>query len=384
MIRRPPRSTLFPYTTLFRSILGYAELCMYKLPTGEKVHNYVSEIHKAGIRAKGIVREILFFSRKKHTEELHPIQLVPIIKEALTLIRASLPATIEIEEIFVNSTDRVLVDPTRIHQVLINICMNAGHAMADGGGTLRVTLSEVTVDYEETGFVIPVNPGEYFKLTISDTGKGMDKETRAKIFDPFFTTRKQGEGTGLGLSVVHGIINSFKGTITVKSDIGFGTVFSIYLPKTTSGEEVVDEEELGEIVRGSETILLVDDEESVVDVTKENLETLGYKVFGLTSGKAALEMFKANPDKFHLIISDQTMPGLTGFAFSEEVANIRKNVPFILCTGFSSEPLEAKIAESNVDLLLHKPLLKREMAEAIRKVLDGEISPVENSEKNSS
>jgi CheY-like chemotaxis protein len=286
------------------------------------------------------------------------------------LLRASLPATIEIRQHIGIDPGNVMADSTQIHQVLMNICSNAGHAMRDTGGTLEVSLDRADLDTEFELQYPDLDPEDYLKLTISDTGHGMPPDVLDRIFDPYFTTKEIGEGTGLGLAVVHGIVESHKGYISAQSEHGKGTVFDVYLPKIdvhiAERETVV-----GEVVPvGSERVLLIDDEADIVEIYQKRLKQLGYDVLTHTSSQQAMEAFRSQPDNFDVVITDMTMPKLTGDQLAVEIKQIKPNLPVILCTGFSEKITPEKAAEIGVNAFLMKPISLTDLAKAIRQVLE--------------
>jgi CheY-like chemotaxis protein len=328
------------------------------------------EVLRAGDRAKDLVKQILTFSR--HSEqERKPVAIVPIIREAFGLLRSSLPSTIRIEEdLEINPEDGiVMADSTRIHQVLMNLCTNAAHAMREKGGTLSVRISEI-----ENGSTDSSHPdlkdGPYVSLCISDTGAGMSAAVMERIFDPYFTTKIPGEGTGLGLSVVRGIVKNHEGKITVDSEPGRGTTFHIFLPKIAEPAATEAEDAEHTPPSGSGRILFVDDEQTLVDLGKEMLECLGYHVTGMTNSRDALETFRARPDEFDVVITDMTMPDITGRDLAKKLMKIRADIPVVLCTGFSDQ-INAKQAEcEGICDFVMKPYDYATLAKSIRKVLN--------------
>ena len=365
------------FNNILSAIIGYTELAEYEIPEGSKTREKLKEVLKAGRRAKDLVKQILAFSRQGD-QERKPLQISHIVKEALKLLRASLPTTIEIRRNIEPDTGIIEADPTQIHQVLINLCTNAAHAMNNKGGVLEVAIRNVEVGNEDIGLKYPnVPPGHYVLLTIRDTGHGMSAEVVERIFDPYFTTKEKGEGTGLGLAVVHGIVKSYGGVITVYSEIGKGSTFNIYLPAIE--KKVEEEKETVEAIpTGHQRILFVDDEPALVDIGKKMLEHLGHEVVVRTSSLEALEAFRNNPERFDLVISDKTMPQMTGFDLARELKQIRPDIPIILCTGFSDTTDSAKAKAMGISGLVMKPIVMREMAETIKRVTDNEVS----SEKN--
>ena len=356
------------FNNILAAIIGYTELSQNDLDKSHPCQRYLTNVLTAGGRAKNLVYQILSFSRQAEQKRL-PIDIAPAVKEALKLLRASIPTTIEIEQDIALELGAALADPTRIHQVIMNLCTNAAYAMREKGGILTVKLSRIELDEREASQYAELTPGSYLRLTVSDTGHGMDRGTLERIFEPFFTTKKE-EGTGLGLSVVHGIIKDHGGAITVYSEPGRGTTFHIYLP-TQETEQVKPVKETAlALPRGNEHILLVDDEAMLADIGRRMLEGLGYQVTALTSSQEALQLFKAEPDSFGLLITDQTMPHVTGLQLAQEIANVRPDIPIILCSGFSSQTSVEDIKTAGVKRFLAKPLLAREVAWAVRNALD--------------
>jgi CheY-like chemotaxis protein len=302
-----------------------------------------------------------------------PINITPIIKEALKLLRSSIPSTIEIRQTVdvPFAEDFVLGDPTQIHQILMNFCTNSAHAMRVTGGILEIKYS--SIDFSSVDSVRPsdLNPGSYLVLTVSDTGHGISEDVMEHIFEPYFTTKEHGEGTGLGLAVVHGIVKKHAGVITATSVPGKGATFNIFFPKWRGGLVQPDKETLALLQRGVESILLVDDEQALLDVMRQMLERLGYTVVPKSSSVAALEEFRAQPDAFDLVITDQTMPKMTGLELSKQLMAIRPDLPVILCTGFSDCLTPEKRKAAGIRALVMKPMNMNDIASTIRKVLKG-------------
>ncbi len=356
------------FNNILSAVIGYTELALLDVEKDSLLNKHLQEVLVAGGRAKDLVKQILSFSRQTEYE-LKPVLVKLIAKEVLKLLRSSLPTTVEIQQ-NLQSDSPILADPTQIHQVLMNLCTNAGHAMAEKGGILKVDLDNVELDSDFTVRHAGTKPGAYLKLTVSDTGHGMPPNVLKRIFEPFFTTKEKGEGTGMGLSVVHGIIQSFGGTTTVYSEPGKGTAFNVFLPsiEKQAGIEVKVE---SPIPKGTECILFIDDEEPLTDIGKKLLESLGYDVVTRASGIEALELFKSDPERFDVVITDLTMPKLTGDKLAEQLLKIKPDIPIILCTGFSSMTDEDKAKAMGISAFIYKPILKRDIAEAIRKVMDG-------------
>ncbi len=352
--------------------MGYTEMALKNLPEDSPVRSNLRGVLKAAHRAKDLVRQILAFGRHSDMKQRR-LNIQSIIKEALKLLRATLPTTIEIRQDIDNECGPVFASPTQIHQVIMNLCANAYHAMREKGGVLEVTLNETRLPCSEEMTLLPsMDPGLYLRISVSDTGHGMTNETMEKIFDPYFTTKGIGEGTGLGLSVIHGIVRNHNGHITVHSECGKGTAFHIYLPVAAGrsvASSLISDEALSPT--GNENILLVDDEEQIIDVEKQMLEELGYHVTSLTSSTETLEVFRKHPENFDLVITDMTMPNMTGVELSEELMRIRPDIPIILFSGFSERITKESVRAMGIREYMMKPLLKSEIARTIRRALDG-------------
>ncbi len=357
------------FNNILTAVIGYTEFAMADLPVGSQTQFPLSEVLKAAHRAKELVQQILMFGQRTEQEHM-PTFINPISKEALELLRATIPKTIKICQEINEDAGPVLADPTQIHQVIMNLGTNACHAMQKNGGTLKVTLDNLHVNAELAASSPELHEGDYVRLSISDTGHGMGQDTLEHIFEPYFTTKKFGEGSGLGLSVVHGIIMGHGGAITVKATPGEGALFMIYLPRIFNEvARVITEQE--KLPKGNERILFVDDEEALVHLGQKNLESLGYEVTTETSGVDALELFRSDPQAFDLIFTDQTMPITTGIQLSEKILNVRPDIPIILCTGFSATTSVETAKSIGIKEFIMKPLTKRDVALTIRKVLDG-------------
>ena len=356
------------FNNILSLILGYTELSINDVPEGSRARDNLDKLYKAGERARDLVKQILTFSRQREQEQ-KPVEIHLIVKEVLKLLQSSLPRTIEIRQ-NIAITGTVLADPTQIHQVIMNLCTNAYHAMLDKGGVLEVSVEEVELDTEFTARHLGTDPGPHLRLTVTDTGYGMDKQVLDRIFEPYYTTRKESGGTGIGLSVVHGIVKNHGGVITVYSEPGKGTTFNVFLPRIESPEGVAETEEVGALPRGNERILFVDDEPAIVDIGKGMLGHLGYRVETRTSSIEALEAFRAQPEKFDLVITDMTMPNMTGDELARELMVIRSDLPIIICTGFSGKISEEKAKAMGIRKLVMKPIVMSEMAKAVREALD--------------
>ena len=358
------------FNNILSAIIGYTELSLMDIPKGDPMQNNLEQVLKAGGRAKELVRQILTFSRQRE-DELHPIKVNLIVNEAIKLLRASLPSTIQIRY-KIESNLTVLSDATNIHQILMNLCTNSSYAMQADGGILELNLSDVDLDSNITEQHPGVKPGKFIKLTVRDTGCGMSAEVSRRIFDPFFTTKKIGQGTGMGLSVVHGIVKSHGGAITVKSSPGQGAIFSIFLPATKT-VSIMPEAEVQLMATGTEHILFVDDEDFQVDLGKRLLVRLGYRVTTRTDSREALGLFSQKPDDFDLVITDMTMPAMTGDVLAAKIISIRPDIPVIVCTGFSERIDKETIKKIGIKELAMKPLAMKDIAEMIRRVLDEKI-----------
>jgi len=357
------------FNNILSAVLGYAEMVELQLDEDDPARNDVAQIITAGHRATDLIRQILTFSRQEE-EELRPVKLQFIIKEALKLLRSSLPSSIELHQDIDSNCGSVLADPTRIHQVLINLCTNAKQAMEGSQGRLIVRLVEQgTLDKEEL-FPVNVEQEQWVALIVSDTGCGMDAQIRERIFDPFFTTKKKGQGTGLGLSVVHGIVKSHGGEIVVESEPGKGSTFYVFFPQVKTEEHSVEYDNAIEVSGGTERIVLVDDEPLLVDLMERSLSLLGYRVDSFIDSFAAQEWIKKHGESIDLVITDMTMPGLTGAELAEFVLACYPEMPIILCTGYSEVMDADKAKELGIRSFVVKPVDNREMACTIREVLD--------------
>ena len=345
------------------------ELALLDASEGSPASNYLPLVLEAIKRGEELIKQIITFSRQREQVKA-PIEMGPVVREALKFLRASIPANIEICEHIEAMPNRVLADPTQIHQILMNLCSNAAYAMREKGGILHVSLNPIEVDDNIVAQHKDLNPGPYLCLTVSDTGHGMNKETMERIFDPFFTTKKPGEGTGMGLAVVHGIVKNHGGAIRVYSEVGKGSIFKVFLPQMKG--ELKNEVPLSKpIPTGKERILLIDDEEIQIRSIQPLLARLGYRVIAKTDALEALEIFRSQPDAFDLVITDQAMPHVTGRELAEELFRIRSDIPIILCTGFSEVIHEEEAKILGIREFVMKPYSVREIAERIRRSLGG-------------
>ena len=357
------------FNNILFPIVGYTELTMDEVVPESPAHKNLTEILKAAHRAKDLVQQILTFSRQSG-QEREPIKVQYIIKEALKLLRASIPSTIEIIQQLDENCGAIVGDATQIHQVIMNLCTNAYQAMQESGGRLEIALSEVDISYADTVERVGLKPGRHLRLTVKDEGCGMEPAVIDRIFEPYYTTKDQGKGTGLGLSVIHGIVKNHGGDITVQSTPGHGTTFHVYLPLIDEIEVEAKSVSFSKAAKGSERILLVDDEEQIIAMEQQMLEHLGYRVTARTDSEEALDVFAQHPDNFDLVITDMTMPHMTGDRLAQKLIDIRPELPVILCTGFNESITEEKALSMGIQKFVMKPVIKNELASTIRAVLD--------------
>ena len=355
------------FNNILAAVMGYTEIAMVKLQQPELRH-YLEQVLTASERAKGLVTQILTFSLKAE-KEIKAVDISLLVREVLKLLRATIPSTIEIRSDIDSEVGEVLADPIRLHQVVMNLCTNAAYAMREKGGILEVALNNAEITQEMSPLFSDLKPGPYVKLRVNDTGVGIAPVIMDKIFDPFFTTKERGKGTGLGLSVVYGIVKECGGAVAVQSEPGRGSTFSIYLPEIERGQELA-EEHSSPIQGGNERIVFIDDENTLAEMGREMLERLGYEVIAATSSARALEIFRAQPDRFDLVITDMTMPGMTGKELATELLRIRPDIPIILCTGFSEFISEEEARLMGIREFAIKPLSLRGIAKLIRRALE--------------
>ncbi len=362
------------FNNLLAAIIGYADLAQLNIPDNNPAKLHIEAVLKAGDRAKNLVQQILSFSRKSQLGRV-PVQISPILKEAVNLLRASIPTTIDIRMAVDSDCRSVLADQTQLHQVIINLCTNGAQSMEKEGGVLDITLTRCEIDPAQILVYKDLKPGPHVRLAVKDTGHGIEQQILESIFDPYFTTKKIGKGSGMGLAMVHGIVKRHRGMILVDSVPGRGTVFQLFLPELPPGDDKIvnkdenkDEKKLP-MPTGTEHILVVDDEVAIVDMTRMRLERLGYMVTSTTNSMDALELFGQHPHRFDLVITDQTMPLLTGEKMAKKMIRIQNDIPIILSTGYSSRIDENKIKGMGIRALLMKPVAMKELAECIRRVL---------------
>ena len=356
------------FNNILTPILGYTDMALEELPSESNLRFDMEQINKAALRGKDLVQQILTFSREVDFEK-KPIQLQPIVSEVLNLLKASFTQGIEIKQHLDPKVGTVLADPTHIHQIIMNLCTNANHAMMKTGGTLEVRLDAVNVDQKSAEKIPHLKKGEYIRLTISDTGYGMDLKTKERIFEPFFTRKEVGSGSGLGLSVVHGIINNYGGAITVDSIVGKGTTFTIYLPK--HGVSTISPDKLDrKLIRGDEHILFVDDEPEITFMGKKMLENLGYKVTIKSDSQSALEEFMDDPEQYDLLVTDQNMPQIKGTEMAFRMKKIQPGLKVIIITGYADNLSEEDMVKSGISEVILKPMVLDDFSKVIRRVLN--------------
>ncbi len=358
------------FNNILLPILGHSEMLLEDIQDNKMATESVRQIEASALRAKELVQQILTFSRQEKNE-LHVMRIQPILKEAMKMLRSTIPASIDIKADICSECGPVKADPTQIHQVIMNLATNAYHAMEEDGGVLKVVLEEREIREGES--LNPnLRPGRYACLTVGDTGCGMPDDVIEKIFNPFFTTKEKGRGTGMGLSVVHGIITRMAGDIQVTTRLGEGSEFKIYLPVEKDISAFKTGGRRADIRKGTESLLIVDDDSSITSVEEKMLKRLGYKVTSRTSAIEALEAFKANPYKYDLVITDYTMPNMSGDRFVSELKAVKPDIKIILCTGFSEKMTTESAKEIGISEVVLKPVIMSEFADTIRRVLDTE------------
>ena len=355
------------FNNILSAVIGYTEISLDDVAKGTLLYSNLQEVLIAGHRAKDLVNQILTFARRSDAE-VKPTKVSTIAKETLKLIRSTIPASIEIKQ-NIHSDSLIMANPALVHQIFMNLYTNANHAMEDEGGVLEVNLKDVKLDSTFTGLHKEMKPGDYLKISVSDTGTGISPDIIESIFEPYLTTKEPGEGTGMGLAVVHGIVKGYGGEITVQSKMGKGTVFTVYLPVTKKHIHIKPYP-VEEVPLGTERILFVDDELPIVKMNKQALESLGYKVTIRTSSIEALEVFRSMPNDFDLVITDMTMPNMNGDKLAGELMKIRPDIPVIISTGYSKKISDERAAEIGIKAFAMKPISKAELAKTVRKVLD--------------
>ena len=355
------------FNNILSVILGYTSLVLDDKEDDDDARENLEMVMQAGRRARDLVEQILTFSRRSDRAK-ETVALKPTVEEVLKLLRSTLPTTIEIQQYLAGAPGLVIADSSQIHQVLMNLCTNAAQAMDTGEGVLTVSLEPTHLD-DATAQRLGLQSGPYHRLKVQDTGKGMDRGTADRVFEPFFTTKERGEGTGLGLSVVHGIVTDHGGAITVDSTLGVGTEFLVYLPEVDADGQAAQAVEVSQSPRGTGRILVVDDEIAVMKMSLQLLTRLGYEVVAENDSRQALVTFQGDPDGFDLIVTDQTMPDMTGEALIQEVRAVRADIPVIVCTGFSSGSTMGRIKDLGVHAVILKPALAEMLGTTVHEAL---------------
>lgn len=356
------------FNNILTPILGYTDMALEELPEESNLRFDIEQINNAAHRGKDLVQQVLTFSREVDFAN-KPIQLQPIVAEALNLIKASFPPDVKIIQHYDQKIGTVLADPTHIHQIVMNLCTNANHAMMKTGGVLEVRLDAVKIDQKIANKIPNLKKGDYIRLTISDTGHGMDLKTKERIFEPFFTRKEVGSGSGLGLSVVHGIINNYGGAIIVDSIQGEGTTFIIYLPKYGS-DLTESDKSTRKPLKGDEYILFVDDEPEITFMGKKMLENLGYKVSISSDCTSALNEFRKNPGRYSLLVTDQNMPSMLGTDLAHRMREIQPDLKVIIITGYSDNLSEEVLSQNGISEVILKPMILDDFSKVIRRVLN--------------
>ncbi len=356
------------FNNILAAMIGFTELIKDDLPPGNPHERFINRVLQAGLRGRDLIKQMLTFSRRSEQEK-KPFMLSSITNETVKLLRASTPSTISIKLSIESESGLILGDPVQIQQVIMNLCTNAAYAMQEKGGDLEITLRDFSVSASGVNHQ-GIKPGLYMQLVVRDTGVGISRDVVDRIFDPFFTTKRMGEGTGLGLSMVMGIVKQSNGYITVESEPGKGSAFTVSFPKVTEKLMVDAAAEDEQVPTGSEHILFVDDELPLVEMGEELLAGLGYQVTCRTSSREALALVKEDPSRFNLVITDQTMPDISGLELAREILSVRPDMPVILCTGFSHLANAESAKTAGIKGFLMKPLTKSEISKVIRKTLD--------------
>jgi len=360
------------FNNILGIILGNTEMSLKDIPDGNRAKQTLEEVRDASLRAKDMIQQLLSFGRKSDYVR-KPLKIIPDINESLKFLRSSIPRSVKIKKIFPEDSYTILADQTQIHQIMINLCSNAFDAMEEDGGLLTVQLADENIYQWSMKSANRLAPGQYVKLSIIDTGHGMSSDTIKRIFEPYFTTKDVGKGTGMGLAVVHGIVEKYGGHISVESEIGKGTVFNLWLPAVDKLEEKPEPFAEKILPRGTEHILYVDDEESMARMGQMVLERLDYQVKIATGPAEALDLLQNNPESlFKLVVTDFSMPGMTGRKLAEHIFSINPDLPVILCTGFSEQYIEKGVSKTNIQKCLEKPFNMSELASAVREVLDSQ------------
>ncbi len=356
------------FNNILAPIILHSQMLLEDISPDNPMQTSIKEIYKAAERARDLVKQILTFARKKKDSRII-LRTSLIIKEAVKFLRSTIPTTVDIRYESNTDHDTIYANPTQINQIIMNLCTNAAHSMKENGGVIHIILGNIDIKKDRKNGITDLKKGQYLTLTVRDSGAGIAPGILNKIFEPYFTTKKSGEGTGLGLAIIHGIIKNYGGDINVESEPGKGTTFTVYLPLVDE-PSIIQEETKAELPKGSEHILFVDDEKAAVSAMEKILIRLGYNTTATTSSLEALEIFRKNPESFDLIITDMTMPDMTGKKLAEEIRFIKPDIPVILCTGFSDQINEEEAQQAGINEFMFKPINMNDIAFAIRKVLD--------------
>ena len=361
------------FNNILAAVMGYTELTLQELPPDSPLRDRLQQVLKAGLRAKALVGQILTFSRRSN-QDIQPksLEIGVIVKEAVKFLRSMLPSTIQIRSNIL-SNDKAIIDPSQMHQIVMNLATNAKHAMQANGGVLTIELIDMDIKphSDQGANDPPLQPGPYLKLTVKDTGHGMAPDVMKRLFEPYFTTKEKGIGTGLGMATAQGIIQNNHGAITVESEVDQGTVFHVYLPRTDEIPGRGEAQPASPLPAGTERILFVDDEPELVTIGQAMLQNLGYQVVTKNNGLEALQEFRKQPDQFDLVLTDMTMPQMTGEKMAQELIKIRSDMPIILCTGYSELINASKAKQLGIKAFVSKPLTLSQLARTVRDVLDG-------------
>ena len=355
------------FNNILSAIMGYTELSLMRVELGAELRGNLDQVLKAADRARGLVRQIVTFCRQSDQERM-PLHVIPLVKETVKLLHATVPSTIDINLNIHAERDLIYADATQIHQVLMNLCTNAAYAMRGLQGRLTLSLDNEEFISPDEASLRGLTPGAYLVIAVADTGSGMPPDIMDRVFDPFFTTKPHGEGTGLGLSVAHGIVKSHDGYISVAGAEGQGAVFTVYLPLLMSGQETTHAQ-AALAPSGSGRILFIDDDKTLAHMGQQMLETLGYTATAMTDSIKALSFFKAQPDAFDLIITDYTMPGMIGTELVQCMRELRPDIPVVLYTGYNEMITSEKAEALGIQEFLYKPLSMTMLAEAVKRAV---------------
>jgi signal transduction histidine kinase/ActR/RegA family two-component response regulator len=356
------------FNNILGIILGNAELAINDIAPSNPVAQNLKEIRTASLRAKEVIRQLLSFSRKTEVQ-MAPVDIIPVIEESVSLMRASIPTNIAIMQDLAGDCGAIVADPTQIHQVIINLCTNAAHAMEDTGGTVHVEASRIQLMDNDAAPHPELKPGAYIQLTVNDTGSGIAPDIKRRIFDPYFTTKDVGKGSGMGLAVVHGIVKSHGGAISIESEPGRGSKFTLLFPAVEGEHPMVTHKPIS-VTNGCEKILMIDDEASLLQTASCFLERHGYRVISTTDPGAALDLFGKNPNDFDLVVTDMAMPKITGVELAGKILQMRSDIPIILCSGYSETINASKAKGLGIRRYIEKPIKLSELAANIRDVID--------------